>query len=160
MSMEGLSALLWRERRLLELLLFKLDVEQLLLTHGRTRWLAHATDEVTTVLEEIRTTELGHAVESDAVATSLGLEPGATLAQLAAAAPTPWDTVLAEHRDAFLDLTQQIGALADDNRRLLTAAHRSAQETLLAVDQTVQTYDAHGHAGPGAGTATLFDARL
>ncbi|QIK84317.1 flagellar export chaperone FlgN [Sanguibacter sp. HDW7] len=160
MSMEGLTALLWRERRLLELLLFKLDVEQLLLTNGRNRWLAHATDEVTTVLDEIRTVELGHAVESDAVAAGLGLAPGATLAMLAAAAPAPWDTVLGEHRDAFLELTHQIGALADDNRRLLTAAHRSAQETLLAVDRTVQTYDAQGHAGNGVGTATLFDASL
>src|SRR5699024_2155771 len=101
MSMESLTALLWRERQLLELLLFKLDVEQLLLTNGRNQWLAHATDEVTTVLEEIRTTELGHAVESDAVAARLGLAPGATLAQLAAAAPAPWDTILDEHRDAF-----------------------------------------------------------
>ncbi|MGP7960187.1 flagellar export chaperone FlgN [Sanguibacter sp. A247] len=160
MSMEGLSALLWRERHLLELLLFKLDVEQLLLTNGRNRWLAHATDEVTTVLDEIRTTELGHAVASDAVALDLGLAPGATLAELVAAAPAPWDTILGEHRDAFLDLTHQIGALADDNRTLLSAAHRSAQETLLAVDRTVQTYDAQGHAGTSAGHATLFDARL
>lgn len=160
MSMQSLTTLLWRERQLLELLLFKLEVEQLLLTSGRTRWLAHATDEVSTVLGEIRSTELGHAVVSDGVAIELGLEPGATLAQLAAAAPSPWDTVLTEHRDAFLELTGQIDALATGNRQLLTAAHRAAQETLLAVSETVQTYDAHGHAGTAAGTASLIDETL
>ena len=56
--LERLSEVLWRERHLLELLLFKLEEEQLVLTSGRTRWLGHATREVETVLEEIRTAEL------------------------------------------------------------------------------------------------------
>ena len=50
MSMEDLSSVLWRERDLLELLLFKLEVEQLVLTSGRTHWLAVAAREVETVL--------------------------------------------------------------------------------------------------------------
>ncbi|CAN5337491.1 hypothetical protein BH23ACT9_BH23ACT9_24210 [soil metagenome] len=39
------SNILWRERQLLELLHFKLEVEQSLLAAGRTRWLSHATRE-------------------------------------------------------------------------------------------------------------------
>ena len=158
--MQSLSAMLWRERQLLELLLFKLEVEQLLLTSGRSRWLAHATEEVERVLEQIRTTELGHAVESDAVAAQLGLAPGSTLAQLAEAAPAPWDGLLREHRDAFIDLTGQIESLAADNRTLLTASHRAAQETLMAVTEAVQTYDATGHAGQATGSASLLDETL
>ena len=38
MSVNDLSAVLWRERELLELLTFKLEEEQLLLTAGRSRW--------------------------------------------------------------------------------------------------------------------------
>ena len=40
--MERLSLILWRERDLLETLLFKLEEEQLLLANGRTRWLMRA----------------------------------------------------------------------------------------------------------------------
>ena len=58
MGLREVSAILWRERHLLELLLFKLDEEQLVLAAGRTRWLPRATREVEMVLEEIRQTEL------------------------------------------------------------------------------------------------------
>jgi acyl-CoA synthetase (AMP-forming)/AMP-acid ligase II len=47
---EKLSQVLWRERELLETLQYRLEVEQLVMAAGRTRWLAHATREVETVL--------------------------------------------------------------------------------------------------------------
>ena len=37
--MEKLSQILWRERELLDTLLFKLEEEQMVLASGRTRWL-------------------------------------------------------------------------------------------------------------------------
>ena len=43
MGLQEVSTTLWQERNLLELLLFKLEEEQLLLAAGRTRWLARAT---------------------------------------------------------------------------------------------------------------------
>ena len=46
MSVNDLSAVLWRERELLELLTFKLEEEQLLLAAGRSRWISHASREV------------------------------------------------------------------------------------------------------------------
>ena len=39
MSLSEVSNILWRERRLLELLVFKLEEEHLVLASGRTRWL-------------------------------------------------------------------------------------------------------------------------
>ena len=42
MALSDVSNILWRERQLLELLVFKLEEEQLVLAAGRTRWLAHA----------------------------------------------------------------------------------------------------------------------
>ena len=54
MGLAEVSTVLWTERELLELLLFKLEEEQLVLASGRTRWLAHATREVEMVIEQIR----------------------------------------------------------------------------------------------------------
>ena len=97
-----------------------------------------------TVLDEIRTAELGRAVEADAVALSLGLEPGSSLAELAEHAPAPWDELLRAHRDAFASLTTEIAMLADGNRELLAMSHRATQETLLSLQETVHTYDGSG----------------
>ena len=77
MGLSELSGVLWRERQLLELLLFKLEEEQLILTSGKTQWLGHATREVESVLDQIRGVELGRAVEAEDAALALGLEPGA-----------------------------------------------------------------------------------
>ena len=50
MALSDVSNILWRERQLLELLVFKLEEEQLVLAAGRARWLAHASREVESVL--------------------------------------------------------------------------------------------------------------
>ena len=44
--LNDVSTVLWRERQLLELLVFKLEEEQLLLTAGKVRWVNHASREV------------------------------------------------------------------------------------------------------------------
>ena len=41
MGLSEVSNILWRQRQLLELLLFKLEEEQLVLKSGSTRWLAN-----------------------------------------------------------------------------------------------------------------------
>ncbi|MBI9114562.1 flagellar export chaperone FlgN [Sanguibacter suaedae] len=159
MSLQALTSVLWRERQLLELLLFKLEEEQLLLTAGKTRWLGHATREVENVLEQIREIELGRSVESDTVATQLGLEPGPSLQQLAERAPEPWDELLRAHRQAFLELTAQIDSLAAGNRELLSTSHRATQEALANLQHDAHTYDASGSTGTNRHevTARLLD---
>ncbi|WP_346770701.1 flagellar export chaperone FlgN [Cellulomonas sp. RIT-PI-Y] len=157
MALSELSDVLWTERNLLELLLFKLEEEQLVLTSGRTRWLGHATREVETVLDQIRDAELGRSVESDAVALELGLAPGSGLAALAEHAPAPWDELLRAHRDAFVTLTTEIAQLADGNRELLAMSHRATQETLLSLQDSVQTYDGQGNSAASDRTAQLID---
>jgi len=134
MGLREVSAILWRERHLLELLLFKLDEEQLVLAAGRTRWLARATREVEMVLEEIRQTELERAVEVARVAVDLGLPAGASLRQLAEAAPPPWQGMLAEHRQAFLTLTDEVTALVQTNRELLGRGQKAVRDVLARLD--------------------------
>lgn len=164
MTFNRLSEALWQERRLLELLLFKLEEEQLMLTAGRTRWLSLATREVESVLDEIRSAELARAVEADAAAQALGVPASAGLAALADAAPAPWDEMLRGHRDAFASLTAEIARLADDNRELLAMSHRATQETLAslqhAVDEGPGTYDVTGHPRAQAAGARLVDRAL
>ena len=144
MGLAEVSGILWKERELMELLLFKLEEEQLVLAAGRTRWLAHATREVEFVMEQIRTTEVLRAAEVDAVAAELELEPGPSLNALAAAAPEPWGELMRGHRDAFLTLTAEIQNLADANRDLLTSGARALRETLLGLDTPLDTYTAEG----------------
>lgn len=157
MSLQALTSVLWRERQLLELLLFKLEEEQLLLTTGKTRWLSHATREVENVLEQIREVEIGRSVESDTVASLLGLEPGRSLHELAEKAPEPWDELLRAHRQAFLELTSQIDALAAGNRELLSTSHRATQEALANLQYDAQTYDATGSPANREVAARLLD---
>jgi len=140
MGLSEASNILWRQRHLLELLLFKLDVEQTLLAAGRLRWLARATNEVEMVLDEIRSIELARTVAVDDVAASLGLGSGCSLRELAAAAPPPWDGIFTEHRSAFLALTQEISVVARANRDLVT----HAQQSVAAVLELV------GEGGPGS----------
>jgi FlgN protein len=133
MGLREVSAILWRERHLLELLLFKLDEEQLVLAAGRTRWLPRATREVEMVLEELRQTELDRAVEVSRVALDLGLPAGASLRQLAEAAAEPWQGMLVEHRQAFLSLTDEITTLVQTNRELLVRGQKAVRDVLSSI---------------------------
>jgi hypothetical protein len=160
MGLAEASSVLWHERELLELLLFKLEEEQLVLASGRTRWLARATREVETVLGEIRKAEVIRSVEVDAVAPSLGLMPGASVAQLAAASPEPWGALFKEHRRAFLVLTNEISALAQSNRELLAAGQLSTRDALASLSDGLETYDSAGASRAGSVGPRMIDQAL
>lgn len=144
--MEKLSLILWRERELLDTLLFKLEQEQLLLAAGRGRWLLRAAREVEAVLETVRETEVLRAVAADEVAEQLGLSSNPSLRALADVVAEPWASILHEHREAFEAVTREITALAETNRDLITSGYRSARETLLSLDDSAAGYTPDGHA--------------
>jgi hypothetical protein len=154
MGLSEVSNILWRERQLLQLLLFKLKTEQLMLTSGETRFLADATREVEMVINELKESELLRAVAVDALAAEMGLGPSPSLRELAAVVPAPWDNILDEHRKAFLADTQEIFALAQMNRELLSNGHKAAREALEwltngqeeMVEQQADAYSANGSA--------------
>jgi hypothetical protein len=124
------SAALWHIRELFDLLTFKLETEQVLVSAGRVRWLGRATHEVELVLEELRHAELRRAVELDAVAVPLGLPADCSLGELAEAVPAPWDEVFGDHRNALRDATNEITALAEANHELLDSNYRAVREAL------------------------------
>jgi hypothetical protein len=163
MSLAQLSNLLWREREMLELLLFKLEEEQLLLAAGRSRWIARATHEVEVVLEAIGQAELVRAAEVDAVARELGLPPDTSLRELSQRAPDPWGGILSEHREKFLEVTSEISRLAEVNRELITTGQRAAiaaLRTLDGVEETPATYSRGGAAEGAHRGPRLLDGAL
>jgi hypothetical protein len=127
------SDILWRERELLDVLLFKLETEKLLLAAGELRWLSRSTREIELVLEQLRLAEINRAIEVDALARHLGLPPESSLAALADAAPSPWGELFRAHRRAFHSLTAQIDALAESNRSSLDDACSGAETALVAL---------------------------
>ncbi|MET0725466.1 MAG: flagellar export chaperone FlgN [Leifsonia sp.] len=161
MGATELSAVLWHERELLELLLFKLEEQQLLLTAGKSRWIPFATREIEQVAERLRESGLGRSVELDTIAAEWGVAPEVTLRQLAEAAPPgPWGDILRDHLAAMTDLTTEITAMRDLNDALLRSALRSTQEVAAGIDGDSGTYDAHGTTSASAGGARIIDREL
>ena len=161
MGANELSALLWRERELLELLIFKLQEEQLLLQGGKSRWLQYATREVEQVLTLVREAGLGRTGEVAALPTQWGTSEDATLSELAAHSPAgPWGEIFASHLKAMGDLTVQIRELQGTNERYIRAAVRSTQETLSTLNVNPRTYDASGATAAPETVARIFDRNL
>ncbi len=163
MGVHELSAVLWRERELLELLLFKLEEEQLLLTAGKTRWLPFATREVEQVLDRLRQSALERSIEVAAVALEWGTDEDATLRELITHAPSAaWKDNFTSHLQALSELASAIAALRDSNLTYLRAASRSAQETLAQFSTDGGgTYDATGtSSGTAPQGARFFDDEL
>jgi hypothetical protein len=160
MGLADLSSILWREREMLELLLFKLEEEQLVLASGRGRWLAHATREVELVLDQIRRTEVLRAIEVETIGQEFGLGSNPSMTELADAAGPPWRDLLREHRRVFLVLTAEITSLAESNRDLLTAGQRAVRETMLAVAGSVETYGPRGETVASTPRTRLVDEAM
>jgi hypothetical protein len=159
MPMEDLSSILWRERDLLDMLLFKLEVEQLVLTNGRSHWLPVAAREIETVLEQIRSVDLLRAVAVDTVAAELGLEPNPSLSEIAQYSQEPWRAIWLDHREAFTTVATRITEMSQSNRVLLTAGYQAAQATLLSMSERSATYAADGSVGSDR-RVSLIDRNL
>jgi flagellar biosynthesis/type III secretory pathway chaperone len=148
MSLPDLAAVLWRQRDLLERLVYRLECEQLMLAAGRTRFLATATAEVETLVSELRVLELQRAAVSEKAALAARVAPEATLEEIAMAVQPPWTGVLLEHREALLVLTRELGALAETNRTLMAAGLRAVEAALASLGGADQSssvgYDARG----------------
>ena len=145
MALSDVSNILWRERQLLELLVFKLEEEQLVLAAGRSRWLSYATREVENVLGEIKRIELERAVLVADAGRELGLSGSPTLRELTGLTAPPWDGIFAEHRRALMALATEIDAITKSNRELLQRGHQAAREAIAAMGEIdIEAYDARG----------------
>lgn len=165
MSLPDLAAVLWRQRELLERLVYRLECEQLLLAAGKTRFLGIATGEVEQLIDELSVVELQRAGVADRLCAEVGLEPGAVLEDIAAAVQPPWTEVFVEHRQALLTLTSELAALAETNKNLMAAGVKAVESALanlgLRQGTTSLGYDAQGRGEVIAGHArTMVDRSL
>ena len=148
MSLPDLAAILWRQRELMDRLVYRLECEQLLVVAGRTRWLALATSEVESLLDEMSVIEVQRAAVADRVAVELGLTAGATLEELAGTAQPPWTGVLLEHRQALITASGELSTLADASQNLMAAGMKAVEATLASLGLRTGTsslgYNAHG----------------
>ena len=158
--MEKLTWVLWRERELLETLLYRLELEELVMSTGRTRWLANTARDVDAAAAALRDVEVMRAVAADEAAEAAGLAPNSSLGDLIAAAPEPWRSILTDHRDTFLALTDEIARVAQTNRALIVAGLRATQDTLLGIDQGSATYTAAGSVARGDARSAVLDRSL
>lgn len=145
MGVNELSMQLWRERELLEMLLFKLEEQELLLLAGRSRWMQFATREIEQVLERLREAGIGRVVEAEVVADEWGAPEGSGIRELIQCAPSEaWREVLSDHLRVMTQLTGEIGNLRDSNSQQLRAVLRATQETLAGLGQDAGEYTTRG----------------
>ena len=129
-----------------------------MLAAGRSQWLTFASAEVERVLEEMRHAELLRAIEADAVALELGLGPNPSLADLASAAPEPWDSLLNEHRVALHALAAQVRELSDANRELLRHGEAAVRELFDTIELSgADGYNADGTKATNRPSSVLLD---
>jgi len=128
--MDELARLLSFERRLLELLLFKLVEGRHLLVAGEARFLPYAAAEIERATERVHEVELRRSM----------LVSDPRLSALARDTVEPYRTIFSDHRLAFLELAAEIEDVSLQNRRL---AVRGADdvEALLAMVGAVGDVD-------------------
>lgn len=120
-QLSRLAETLWHERRLLEFLLFKLVSANLVLATDDRRFVGPAIAEVDKVASKVRHAEKDRDTVLAEVASTMGVPPDTiTLNLLAQNAPADMRSVFADHRDGFMDLTNEIETLTRENRHLAT----------------------------------------
>lgn len=161
MGTNELSALLWKERELLELLHFKLEEEHLLLVSGKSQWISLATREIENILEKVHAAGLNRALEASQVATQWGIDAASPLSRIIEAAPAgPWNDILTAHLTALRDTTAEVTRLRDTNEQYLRAAFRSTQETLATLGEDTSLYGPAGTSAARSTGAHIIDTNL
>jgi hypothetical protein len=133
-----LSSQLHRECGLMELLLFKLQQEHLMLAAGQDRWLNHATAEVNLVMQELHQASATRTATVLGLAEAAGLPTNATLGQLSQSAVTSspeWSGMLEDQREQLRDLLRQIEHVGRINREILASRLSVTRDALVMLGE-------------------------
>jgi uncharacterized membrane protein YcfT len=142
---EDLSHQLWTMRELLQHLVFKLDVQGLLMSGHRTRWVPYAAAEVDAVLEAIDEVEQLRAAASLRVTAQRHLPADIRLTDLIERLGEPWGPLLAQHRVHLLSLQAEIEELSRANHEMARRGLMRSRELIAAMGEgAVDVYDPHG----------------
>ena len=161
MSASELSATLWRQRELLEMLQFKYEEQQLILAAGKSRWAPHAAREIEVVVGRLATANIETSVAISAVAHEWGLRENVLLRDLVNAAPDDvWKDILTGHIDAVVELIIDIREVRNAIDREPTGNSETQTEANDSNENWRTTYTARGKTDHTTQTARLIDASL
>ncbi len=155
---DELSRRLWTLREMMSQLLFVLEVQQLILTNDRLRWLPTITETVENVVDLIRQAEAERILVSQRVARGCGLRDDASLAELAQVAPEPYGEIWRQNRLHLVAIQEEIDELSRENQTLNRRGMGSAGAVARHLEgESSATYDPDGAAARLAPAASRFD---
>jgi hypothetical protein len=137
--MQELTDVLDRERRLLEMVLFKLVEARHLLVADEARFLPWASAELERAVERVREATLLRAVVAQRAAVAHGLPADTGLRALVGSADEPFGAILSEQADA---LGRLIGEIRDEVARAGTLAERQLRGIDAVLEAVVDLQDA------------------
>lgn len=155
---DELSRRLWLLREQMLQLLCALEIQQLVLSHNKLRWLPMVSENVESVLDDIRITEAERITVSRRVCRLLGIADDASLAELVQAADEPHASLWRQCRHQLTALQAEIDEVSQENRQL-TRRGLSATESVLhgLSGETNDSYDPAGATTSLAPAASRFD---
>ena len=90
-----------------------------------------------------------------------GMETAPSLRELVELVPSPWDKIFGEHRQALLEVAQEIDSVASANRDLLTRGQQAAREALATIGQIeIDSYTPNGAAADRPMSLRLIDEAI
>jgi len=142
---EDLSHQLWTMRELLQHLVFKLEVQGLLMSTSRTRWVPFAAAEVDAILAAIDEVEQLRAAASNRLTSQRGWPADIRLTDLIDRLGAPWGPLLGQHRMHLLSLQAEIEDMSRANHEMARRGLMRSREVIAAMgESTVDVYDPHG----------------
>ena len=155
---EDLSHQLWTLRELLEQLVFKLEVQMLLLSAGRARWIPFASAEVEAIIEAIAEVEIAREAATRRVTGQRSLPPTTSLSDLGAHLGAPWGPVLQQHRLHLLSLQAEVEDLSRSNHDLARHGMARTREVIAALGgPELDVYNPSGQPTPLSVNAVRLD---
>lgn len=154
-----LSQTLWRQHGLLEMLLYRTEVQRLVIASGLGRFVEQAAIDIENTMAVLREEELVRATQVARVAEMLGLDSDASLRDLGEAAPEPWAGIFQDHQRSFLELVDQIEATSKTSRELLRNSLQLTRELLGLPSEggSSATYDRSGALPAGRPDPVILD---
>lgn len=142
---EDLSHQLWTMRELLEQLVYKLEVQGLLLAAGRARWVPYVTAEIEAIIEAISEVETSRSAASTRLARQHARPATSSLAELVEYVDAPWASLLGQHRLHLLSLQAEIEEISQTNHEMARRGLMQSREIIASLgEQSVDVYDPRG----------------
>lgn len=155
---EDLSHQLWTMRELLEQMVYKLEMQGLLLAAGRTRWLPFLNAEIESLMEAVNAVDAARGQASTRLARRYNLRPDVTLSELLQYVEHPWGQLLSQHRLHLVSLQAEIEDVSNANQELARRGLMRSREIIASLgDNTVDVYDTRGYAKALTTTALRVD---